>query len=123
MNYNAQINMITDPRPLDPPEYWLDDRDPVEKTLIVSGSHGDRVPQVFCRGREKIDSVAQEDWKICRSGPEREGYWDAWSEVLNSWEYEEYDCNYSLFKVYLEHDTQRTGHLLECKEFIRNDPD
>jgi hypothetical protein len=122
MSYNAQISIITDPRSLDPPEYWLDDRDPVEKTLIVSGSHGDCVPQVFCRGREKIDSVDREDWEICRSGPEREGYWDAWSEVLNSWEYEEYDYSYSLFKVYLEYD-YKSNNLYECREFIRNDLD
>jgi hypothetical protein len=77
MNYNAQINIITDSRSLDPPEYWLDDRDPNEKTLTVSGSHGDCVPQVFCRGRKKIDKVPQADWDICRAGPEHEDYWVA----------------------------------------------
>jgi hypothetical protein len=122
MNYNAQINIITDPRSLDPPEYWLDDRDPNEKTLIVSGSHGDCVPQVFCRGRKKIDKAPQADWDICRAGPEHEDYWVAWSEVLNSYDYEEYDCNYSLFRVYLEHDG-KAGDLFECRDFIRNDPD
>ncbi len=122
MSYNAQLDTITDTRPLDPPEYWLDDRDPVEKTLIVSGSHGDRVPQVFCWEREKIEIVDREDWEICRSGPEHEGYWDAWGEVLNSWEYEEYDYSYSLFKVYLEYD-YKSKNLYECREFIRNDAD
>lgn len=122
MSYNAQIDIITDPRSLDPPEYWLDDRDPNEKTLIVSGSHGDYVPQFFCWGRKKIDNVPQRDWDICCAGPTDDDYWVAWSEVLSSYDYEEYDCNYSLFRVHLEHDG-KTGDLFECRDFIRSDPD
>lgn len=56
--------------------------------LILSGSHGIYIPQMFCSGLSEDDAEAMGvDWRdvqICQSGPDEECYWDAWQAVLDS---------------------------------------
>lgn len=108
---------IIDPRPLDPPEYW-DEEENIETTFIVDSHHGIYIPQIFCQSYEKVDNVCQEDWDICLSGPDHEWYWDAWSEILNSWNYKESDALGSIFEVFID---QQDGDLFQCRRFLYNE--
>jgi hypothetical protein len=105
---------IYDPRPMEPPSYWDDDAE-IERELIVDGHHGIYVPQTFCQRYYKTDDISQEDWDICLAGPDHEGYWEAWDEILSWWATEETDGMGNVFKIFLEQDQD----LFQCREFVR----
>lgn len=60
----------------------------MECVMIVDGHHGIYVPQVWAlRYGEQVLSagVAREDYEVLLVGPDHASYWDAWSDVLDSY--------------------------------------
>jgi len=53
--------------------------------ILLSDAHGVYIPQAFARQFEQ-KNVKDEDWKIILSGPDEEHYWEAWEEVIQTWE-------------------------------------
>lgn len=52
--------------------------------LLVSGSYGIYVPQVFAEKFGENWSLEEEDLKILKEGPDHEWYWETWEIVLNN---------------------------------------
>lgn len=61
-------------------------------TLLYSDSHGIYIPQLFvreCLEPRQGTIVGVDDWPRgeCLAGPETDGYWEAWDEILSRFEY------------------------------------
>ena len=54
--------------------------------LLLSDSRGVYIPQNFVEGFDLSKFKGIPDWArdCCLNGPETEGYWDAWIEILDS---------------------------------------
>ena len=51
--------------------------------LLLCGSRGIYIPQVFCSEFDVSDwQISENDVAICLAGPDHESYWDAWSDIL-----------------------------------------
>ena len=53
--------------------------------LYLSDARGIYIPRDFaeCTYRECVWNVTDEDWAILLQGPDAEGYWDTWDDVLS----------------------------------------
>jgi hypothetical protein len=53
--------------------------------LLLSDARGVYIPRDFVTGFDLSKFVGIPDWArtTCSGGPEEEGYWDAWSEILD----------------------------------------
>ena len=58
---------------------------PHDALLFADSSRGVYIPQHFAESvnREYVFNVNDEQYTILNSGPEQEGYWDVWVEVLD----------------------------------------
>lgn len=98
----------------------------IEEILISSG-YGIYIPQMFTELFEKKDEVPQLAWNTCKKGPDSEDdsygknydYWDAWTEILDRWEYFSYEGNGCTYKYFLQHD----GDLCLMRQFISQELD
>lgn len=55
-------------------------------SLLLSDACGVFIPQIFCYDCVMDEwGLDPESWavKTCLAGPETDGYWDAWEEILN----------------------------------------
>ena len=56
--------------------------------LILSDSHGQYIPQLFCADLTQADAEAMgidpQDVKDCQLGPDNEFYWEAWQSILDA---------------------------------------
>ena len=60
--------------------------------LLCSDSHGVYIPLVFTeRFNPSSWGIEENDWawNTISSGPDTEGYWDAWDEILNKASYKD----------------------------------
>jgi len=104
---------VIDPRSFDPPSFYEEEHPEDELEHIVDDCRGIYIPQFFCQNYEKTEGVDNEDWEICLSGPDHEHYWEAWDNILSSWETTEEDCNGLVFKITIEQD----GALYQRRSF------
>ena len=58
---------------------------PPDALLFADSARGVYIPQHFAESvnREYVFNVNDEQYTILESGPEQEGYWDVWVEVLD----------------------------------------
>ena len=62
--------------------------------LLLSDARGVYIPRDFVEGFDLAEwGIDAESWGVqtCASGPEAEGYWDAWDKVLYRAEYRKGD--------------------------------
>lgn len=54
--------------------------------LLCNSAHGQFIPQLMAQELVDAgwDSILPEDVEICKAGPEHEGYWEAWTSVLDN---------------------------------------
>lgn len=66
--------------------------------LLVSDANGVYVPQVFAKAYDLSlwSGIDQEDIDIIDQGPDQEGYWDAWTNILSSATYQHGGDQYHL---------------------------
>jgi hypothetical protein len=69
-------------------EYYesLDDKYRQSWIHYASDSRGIYIPLFFARTivREAVTGIDEEDYDVLESGPEHDGYWEAWNSVLQS---------------------------------------
>lgn len=55
-----------------------------EPELFCDGASGIYIPQRFATeiAREKVTGVSEEDYATLERGPEEEGYWETWENVV-----------------------------------------
>lgn len=66
---------------------------------LLSDARGVYIPRDFCEGFNiTMWGLDPESWEVqtCKAGPDKEGYWDAWQEVLNDAVYKYGDDTYML---------------------------
>lgn len=125
MNYDT---MIVDPRPLSPPD---EPEDCVQvDEVLISGSFGIFIPQMFVQKYERFGDVPESAWEICSRGPienaesdqENYDYYDAWTEILDNWNYLSYEGCGNTYKYFLEQ-SDDNGDLCLMRQFIDHDSD
>jgi hypothetical protein len=97
----------------------------VEEFLISSG-HGIYIPQMFAELFSKRNEVPDWAWDTCKKGPinkddsgtDNYDYWDAWSEILDKWDYEDYDGCGNKFRYFLD----ASEDLCLMRQFIDHEP-
>ena len=98
----------------------------VEEFLISSG-HGIYIPQMFAELFSKRNEVPDWAWDTCKKGPinkddsgtDNYDYWDAWSEILDKWDYEDYDGCGNKFRYFLDASKK---DLCLMRQFIDHEP-
>jgi len=101
--------------------------EPEVEDFLISSGFGIYIPQMFTEQFEKRDEIPDWAWETCKKGPinkddsgtDNYDYWDAWTEILDKWEYfcyEGYGCTYRYF---LEQD----GDLRLMRQFVSQELD
>ena len=56
--------------------------------LLLSDRHGFHIPKAFTQNfkLDKFTGISEDDIKEC-SNPDNEGYWDAWTKILDNAKY------------------------------------
>lgn len=85
INYSSQFCGNPALSPLDE----IEDRVEIEDFLISSG-HGIYIPEIFTQRFTIKGNVPQWAWDTCKKGPDAKDYWEAWWEILDTWEFFEY---------------------------------
>jgi len=59
-----------------------------EPEVFISSSAGIYIPQECCKEIQDkyISDALVGDFEVCRAGPDEEGYWDAWTSILDNFE-------------------------------------
>lgn len=94
--------------------------------FLISSGYGIYIPQMFAELFEKRDEIPDWAWETCKKGPiskddsgtDNYDYWDAWSEILDKWEYfsyEGYGCTYRYF-------LDASEDLCLMRQFIDHEP-
>lgn len=125
MNYDTPI---IDPRPLSPPDE-PEDFTQVDEVLI-NGSFGIFIPQMFVQKHERLGDVSEYAWERCWRGPnsdaksdeENYDYYDAWSEVLDNWNYLSYEGCGNTYKYFLDQ-SDGNGDLYLMRQLIDHETD
>ena len=60
-------------------------------SLLLSDSRGQYIPRDFCTGFFKWENIKDEDWEICKEGPDNDLYYDAWDSILSNATYTDQD--------------------------------
>lgn len=107
--------------PLSPPDEIEDDTK-IEEVLISSG-YGIYIPQMFVERFEKLECVSDWAWNTCKKGPsiykENTDYEDAWSEILDNYQYFRYEGYGCTYRYFLEHEED----LCLMRQFISQELD
>lgn len=55
-------------------------------SLMISDAHGVYIPQVFTQKyeRDAWGTIDDWSWEACAAGPDADGYWDAWTAILDN---------------------------------------
>lgn len=90
----------------------------IEERLICS-AHGIFIPKFFAQSIKRPDYVPEWAWENCLNGPEvfedQADYWDAWSEILDTFQYEKFGPGGSTERYFLDYDD---GDLCLMREIV-----
>lgn len=63
--------------------------------IILSDSNGIYIPKIYCDDIDEEEAelmcISWEDVKTCQSGPDCEGYWDAWQTIEQNAEWKDFN--------------------------------
>lgn len=101
--------------------------EPEVEDFLISSGFGIYIPQMFAERFEKRDKISDEAWEVCKKGPDSKDdsygknydYWDAWTEILDKWEYFRYEGYGCTYRYFLQHD----GDLCLMRQFISQELD
>ena len=68
---------------------------------LLSDARGQYIPRDFVACFDLVDwGIDPESWaaNTCSAGPDEEGYWDAWDEILRKAEYKEDGYTWRLYQ-------------------------
>lgn len=110
-------NKLTDP--IEEPETIF-----LEEVLLNS-THGIFIPKFFTQSIKRPDCVPEWAWETCLAGPQKfedkvadlaqVDYWDAWSEILDTFQYEKSGPGGSTERYFLDYEN---GDLCLMREIV-----
>lgn len=93
--------------------------------VLVKCCHGIFIPKFFTQSIKRPDYVPEWAWKICLAGPQKfedrvadlaqVDYWDAWSEILDTFQYEKTGPGGSTERYFLGYEE---GDLCLMREIV-----
>lgn len=87
--------------------------------LLISCSEGIFIPKFFVESIKRPDYVPEWAWENCLKGPggceDEADYWDSWSEILDTFEYEKTGPGGSTERYFLDYDD---GDLCLMREIV-----
>jgi hypothetical protein len=100
--------------------------DPIEELeaifveeVICGSAWGSFIPQYFVNNTEKLDRVPDWAWNTCKVGPilneSESDYWDAWTEIFDTYEYEKTGPGGSTERYFLGYEE---GDLCLMREIV-----
>ena len=89
-------------------------------SLMISDAHGVYIPQVFTQkyDRSAWGQISDWAWETCAAGPDAEGYWDAWTELMDHSIH--MDANGNAWHVYQDGDVWAYCDALMTEEEYEN---
>jgi hypothetical protein len=90
----------------------------VEEVLLCS-AHGVFIPKFFTQSIKRPDYVPEWAWENCLKGPgafeDQADYWDSWSEILDTFQYEKTGPGGSTERYFLDYEE---GDLCLMREIV-----
>jgi hypothetical protein len=87
--------------------------------VICGSAWGSFIPQYFVNNTEKLSCVPDWAWDTCKNGPilnkDAADYWDAWSEILETFEYKKTGPGGSTERYFLDYEE---GDLCLMREIL-----